>query len=84
LQGLNSSISSPFQSYAETTLGSEPETIGKTDGVWLSLWLPAIQAQKALEKKNPAAALNALQAASPIELGANCVRRQYFLPLSRV
>jgi eukaryotic-like serine/threonine-protein kinase len=34
-----------------------------------SLWLPAIQAQVALNKKNPGAALNALQAASPIELG---------------
>jgi eukaryotic-like serine/threonine-protein kinase len=36
-----------------------------------SLWLPAIQAQLALngDKKNPAAALNALQAAAPIELG---------------
>ena len=35
-----------------------------------SLWLPAIQAQLALDKKNPASALNALQAASAIELGA--------------
>jgi len=34
-----------------------------------SLWLPAIQAQLALNKKNPAAAVTALQAASPIELG---------------
>ena len=34
-----------------------------------SLWLPAIQAQLALDKKNPAAAVTALQAASPIELG---------------
>jgi len=34
-----------------------------------SLWLPTIQAQLALDKKNPALALNALQAASPIELG---------------
>jgi eukaryotic-like serine/threonine-protein kinase len=34
-----------------------------------SLWLPAIQAQVALDKKNPAAALNTLQAAPPIELG---------------
>ena len=34
-----------------------------------SLWLPAIQAQLALDKKNPAAALTALQAATPIELG---------------
>jgi tetratricopeptide (TPR) repeat protein len=33
------------------------------------LWLPAIQAQLALDKKNPASALNALQAASPFELG---------------
>jgi eukaryotic-like serine/threonine-protein kinase len=34
-----------------------------------SLWLPAIQAQLALDRKNPAPALNALQAATPIELG---------------
>jgi eukaryotic-like serine/threonine-protein kinase len=34
-----------------------------------SLWLSAIQAQLALDKKNSASALNALQAASSIELG---------------
>jgi eukaryotic-like serine/threonine-protein kinase len=34
-----------------------------------SLWLPAIRAQLALDKKNPAAALNALQDASATELG---------------
>jgi len=34
-----------------------------------SLWLPAIQAQLALDRKNPALALNILQAATPIELG---------------
>src|ERR1700735_3169500 len=34
-----------------------------------SLWLPAIQAQLALDNKNPASALSILQAASPIELG---------------
>ena len=34
-----------------------------------SLWLPAIQAQLVLGKKNPTFALNSLQAASPIELG---------------
>jgi serine/threonine protein kinase/tetratricopeptide (TPR) repeat protein len=33
------------------------------------LWLPAIQAQLALNQKNPASALTALQAAAPIELG---------------
>ena len=34
-----------------------------------SLWLPAIRAQLALNRKNPAVALSTLQAASPIELG---------------
>jgi eukaryotic-like serine/threonine-protein kinase len=34
-----------------------------------SLWLPAIQAQLALNKKNPASALDALQAAQVIEWG---------------
>ena len=34
-----------------------------------SLWLPAIQAQLALDRKNPTLALNSLQAAIPIELG---------------
>jgi eukaryotic-like serine/threonine-protein kinase len=34
-----------------------------------SLWLPAIQAQLALDRKSPAAALNILQAASGNELG---------------
>ncbi len=34
-----------------------------------ALWLPPIQAQLALDRKNPAAALTVLQAASAIELG---------------
>jgi len=34
-----------------------------------SLWLPAIQAQLALDRKDSTAALNALQSGSPIELG---------------
>jgi hypothetical protein len=34
-----------------------------------SLWLPAIHAQLALNKKKPTAALNTLQAASAVELG---------------
>ena len=34
-----------------------------------ALWLPAIQAQLALDKKNPASALTSLQAASPVEFG---------------
>jgi serine/threonine protein kinase/tetratricopeptide (TPR) repeat protein len=39
------------------------------DTMMQSLWLPPIQAQLALNGKKPTAALNALQAASPIELG---------------
>src|SRR5579862_7042997 len=35
-----------------------------------SLWLPTIQAQLELDKKNPAAALKTIEAASPIEFGA--------------
>jgi tetratricopeptide (TPR) repeat protein len=35
-----------------------------------SLWLPAIQAQLALDNRNPSTALIALQAASPIEFGS--------------
>jgi len=34
-----------------------------------SLWLPAIRAQSALNRRNPTDALNDLQAASPIEFG---------------
>ena len=34
-----------------------------------SLWLPSIQAQLALDRRNPAAAVNTLQASSPLELG---------------
>jgi tetratricopeptide (TPR) repeat protein len=34
-----------------------------------SLWLPAMRAQLALDRKDPATALNTLQAASPVELG---------------
>jgi eukaryotic-like serine/threonine-protein kinase len=34
-----------------------------------SLWLPAIRAQLALNRKNPVAALNSLPSASPVELG---------------
>src|SRR5208283_3559203 len=33
------------------------------------LWLPAIRAQLALERKDPATAVSTLQAASPVELG---------------
>jgi eukaryotic-like serine/threonine-protein kinase len=48
------------------------EELGKRfplDTLMQSLWLPAIQAQLVLDKRNPTSALNALQPASPIELG---------------
>ncbi|MGB8591753.1 MAG: hypothetical protein WCD40_10260, partial [Candidatus Acidiferrales bacterium] len=35
-----------------------------------SLWLPAIQAQLALDRKSPVSAVNAQQGASPIELAS--------------
>jgi len=43
------------------------------------LWLPTIQAQLALDRKNPAAALNALQSASTIELGFSGLYSVYVL-----
>jgi tetratricopeptide (TPR) repeat protein len=48
------------------------EDLGKRyplDTLVHSLWLPAIHAQLVLDRRNPASALTALQAASPIELG---------------
>src|SRR5438876_464537 len=49
-----------------------------------SIWLPTIQAQLMLDRKNPAGALNRLQAASSIESGASvflvnlsCVNQAY-------
>jgi len=52
--------------------GSLAEDLGKRfplDTQMQSLWLPAIHAQLALDKNNPAAALDALRAASSIEFG---------------
>jgi len=44
-----------------------------------SLWLPTIQTQLALNRKNPVSSLNALQVASPIELGGvhSCLYHVY-------
>jgi hypothetical protein len=42
-----------------------------------SLWLPAIQAQLALDRKDPDSALNALQAATRFELGSSCLYPVY-------
>jgi len=62
--------------------GSLAQDLGKRfplDTRMQSLWLPVIQAQLALDKKNPASALTALQAASPIELAGpnSCLYHLY-------
>jgi tetratricopeptide (TPR) repeat protein len=72
-QGATAEAALAFALVGETTQAeSLAEDLGKRfplDTQMQSLWLSAIRAQLALEKKNPAAALTALQAASPIELG---------------
>jgi eukaryotic-like serine/threonine-protein kinase len=72
-QGVESEATLAFAMVADTARAeSLAQDLGKRfplDTQMQSLWLPAIQAQLALNKKNPTAALNTLQAASPIELG---------------
>jgi len=72
-QGVESEAALAFAIAGETARAeSLAQDLGKRfplDTQMQSLWLPAIQAQLALDRKNPASALNALQAASPIELG---------------
>lgn len=72
-QGVESEAALAFAMAGDTARAdSLAQDLGKRyplDTQMQSLWLPAIQAQVALNKKNPAAALNTLQAASPIELG---------------
>jgi eukaryotic-like serine/threonine-protein kinase len=71
--GVESEAALAFAIAGDTTRAeSLAQDLGKRyplDTQMQSLWLPAIHAQLALNKKNPAAALNTLQAASPIELG---------------
>jgi len=73
IQGVESEAALAFAMAGDTARAeSLAQDLGKRyplDTQMQSLWLPAIQAQVALNKKNPAAALNALQAASPVELG---------------
>jgi DNA-binding winged helix-turn-helix (wHTH) protein/tetratricopeptide (TPR) repeat protein len=72
-QGVESEVALAFAMAGDTARAeSLAQDLGKRfplDVQMQSLWLPAIQAQVALDKKSPAAALNTLQAASPIELG---------------
>jgi len=71
-QGVESEAGLAFAMAGDTARAeSLAQDLGKRfplDTQMQSLWLPAIQAQVALGKKNPAAALTALQAASPVEL----------------
>jgi len=73
-QGVESEAALAFAMAGDTARAeSLAQDLGKLyplDTQMQSLWLPAIQAQLALNEKNLAAALNALQVAStPIELG---------------
>jgi serine/threonine protein kinase/tetratricopeptide (TPR) repeat protein len=72
-QGVESEAALAFAMAGDTPRAeSLAQDLGKRfplDTQMQSLWLPAIHAQLALDKKNPPVALNALQAASPIELG---------------
>jgi len=72
-QGVQSEAALAFAMAGDT---SRAESLAKAlntryplDTQMQSLWLPAIQAQLAQQRKNPAAALTALQAASSSELG---------------
>ena len=72
-QGAESEAALAFAIAGDTArAGFLAQDLGKrfpVDTQMQSLWLPSIQAQLALDRKNPAVALTALQAASPIELG---------------
>ena len=73
-EGVESEAALAFAMASDTARAeSLAQDLGKRyplDTQMQSLWLPAIQGQLALDKKNPAAALNTLQAASAIELGS--------------
>ena len=72
-QSVESEAALAFAMAGETTraasLAQDLEKRFPLDTQMRLLWLPAIHAQLALDRNNPAPALNALQAASPIELG---------------
>jgi tetratricopeptide (TPR) repeat protein/class 3 adenylate cyclase len=72
-QGMESEAALAFAMAGDTARAeSLAQDLGKRfplDTQTQSLWLPAIQAQLALDKRDPASALTALQAASSIELG---------------
>jgi serine/threonine protein kinase/tetratricopeptide (TPR) repeat protein len=72
-QGVEVEVALVFAMTGETARAeSLAQDLGKRfplDTQMQSLWLPAIQGQSALDRKNSASALNALQAVPPFELG---------------
>jgi serine/threonine protein kinase/tetratricopeptide (TPR) repeat protein len=72
-QGVEVEVALVFAMTGETVRAeSSAQALGKRfplDTQMKSLWLPAIQGQSALDRKNPAITLNVLQAVPPIELG---------------
>jgi eukaryotic-like serine/threonine-protein kinase len=72
-QGVESEVALAFAMAGDTaraeSLAQDLEKRFPLDTQTQTLWLPGIRAQLALDKKNPPSALNALHAASPIELG---------------
>jgi eukaryotic-like serine/threonine-protein kinase len=72
-QGVESEAALAFAMAGETARAeSSAQDLGKRfplDTQMQSLWLPAIRAQLALDRQNPARALNVLHVAYPIELG---------------
>jgi Tfp pilus assembly protein PilF len=80
-QGVEVEAALAFAMAGDTTRAeSLAQDLGKRfplDTQMQSLWLPAIRAQLALDRKNPAPALNVLQAALPIELSDYCLCHVY-------
>jgi tetratricopeptide (TPR) repeat protein len=72
-QGVQSEAALAFAMAGDTeraeSLAQDLEKRFPLDTQMQLLWLPAIQAQLALDRKNPTLALHALQSALPIELG---------------
>jgi len=72
-QGAESEVALAFAMAGDTARAEFlAQDLGKRfplDTQMQSLWLPAIQAQLALDRKNPLVGLNGLEAASSIELG---------------
>jgi len=80
-QGAESEAALAFAMAGDTARAeSLAQDLGKRfplDTQMQSLWLPTIHAQMALDRKNPASALNTLQATTRIELAGSCLHSVY-------